>query len=127
VNTLSRHIIAELGGLDFDKINNPDLLLKIVDQMGKAGNFNILFSEAHVFFPQGLSINSILKESHLCLHSTPEEGYLSVDIFCCGQNADPLAAFQVLINELQPKSIDVRKFLRGVKITEDSFKISDYW
>ena len=37
----------------------------------------------HIFKPQGLTINILLKESHITIHTWPEKGKCTIDIFSC--------------------------------------------
>ena len=38
----------------------------------------------HKFAPQGVSGVVIISESHLTIHSFPEHGYASIDVYTCG-------------------------------------------
>lgn len=42
----------------------------------------------HKFAPQGVSGVVIISESHLTIHSFPEHGYASIDVYTCG-DLDP--------------------------------------
>ena len=44
----------------------------------------VLQTVAHKFEPQGLSILSLLAESHASIHTYPEFGFCYLDIFTCG-------------------------------------------
>ena len=44
----------------------------------------VLRTFAHNFEPQGLSILSLLAESHASIHTSPEFGFCFLDIFTCG-------------------------------------------
>jgi S-adenosylmethionine decarboxylase len=55
----------------------------------------------------------VLAESHIAFHSYPELGYLAVDVFTCGPNAQPQAALDVFIERLQPARTVVRSYVRG--------------
>ena len=45
----------------------------------------------HKFAPQGVSGVVIISESHLTIHSFPEHGYASIDVYTCG-DLDPTVA-----------------------------------
>lgn len=53
----------------------------------KAGNFTLFDSRAVRFSPQGVTAAAIVGESHLALHSWPEEGRLFVDVASCSTEA----------------------------------------
>lgn len=42
------------------------------------------------------SIFAICKRGHVMLHVYPEIGFVTADIFCCGESADPAAASRAL-------------------------------
>lgn len=44
----------------------------------------VLQTISHSFEPQGLSILTLLAESHASLHTYPEYGFCYLDIFTCG-------------------------------------------
>lgn len=44
----------------------------------------VLQTISHKFQPQGLSILTLLAESHASLHTYPEYGFCYLDIFTCG-------------------------------------------
>ena len=44
----------------------------------------VLKTISHRFEPQGLSILTLLAESHASLHTYPEHGFCYLDIFTCG-------------------------------------------
>ena len=50
----------------------------------------------HKFAPQGVSGVVIISESHLTIHSFPEHGYASIDVYTCGDRIDPNVAQNIL-------------------------------
>jgi S-adenosylmethionine decarboxylase len=49
----------------------------------KAG-MTVLQAIKHEFYPQGLTAAILLAESHITIHTYPEEGMAYVDCFTCG-------------------------------------------
>lgn len=76
-------------------------------------NATILDTHLHKFEPQGISIVIILQESHLSLHSFPEENFVSVDIYTCGNHTEPLNALQFLKNQFCSKTVIYKNLIRG--------------
>lgn len=58
----------------------------------------VLQTFSHRFKPQGLSILSLLAESHASLHTYPEYGFCYLDIFTCGDM--DVAAFDKEMRQL---------------------------
>lgn len=54
----------------------------------------------HKFDPQGLSIVHLLAESHIAIHTVPEDKYAEVTIHTCGSRANPADAVQFLVKVL---------------------------
>lgn len=67
----------------------------------------------HPFEPQGISGAVIIAESHLTIHSFPEHGYASVDVYTCGDSIDPSEATDIIARELEAATIHSVKIPRG--------------
>ncbi len=50
----------------------------------------------HQFQPEGVTGMVLIRESHIAIHTWPEEGYVASDIFTCGQEIDPYVAIEVM-------------------------------
>lgn len=68
---------------------------------------------SHLFTPSGVSVLLFLAESHLSIHTWPENGYAAVDIYTCGSATSPRRAIESLSTHLRAGGIHVREFLRG--------------
>ncbi|WP_208592228.1 adenosylmethionine decarboxylase [Gracilibacillus suaedae] len=69
----------------------------------------------HEFSPQGICGVVILAESHLSIHSSPERGYASIDIYTCGRYVQPKLAILHLDYSLESNNNNCREIIRGVK------------
>ncbi|HZD25419.1 MAG TPA: adenosylmethionine decarboxylase, partial [Alphaproteobacteria bacterium] len=68
----------------------------------------------HRFTPYGgVSGVAVLAESHISVHTWPENGYAAFDIFMCG-DARPDVAAGVLSTALRPSRTDIFEHRRGV-------------
>jgi S-adenosylmethionine decarboxylase len=79
----------------------------------RAGDGNVLDS-SHVVFPNGaITLVLILAESHLAIHTWPEEDLVAVDLFTCGAiDADRVVG--ELITALRLHGARVQRVERGV-------------
>jgi S-adenosylmethionine decarboxylase len=78
----------------------------------RAGGGTVLDS-SHVIFPNGaVTLVLILAESHLAIHTWPEENLIAVDLFSCGAIAAERVAGE-LIRTLQLTGPQVRRMERG--------------
>ena len=78
----------------------------------RAGGGTVLDS-SHVIFPNGaVTLVLILAESHLAIHTWPEENLIAVDLFSCGAIAAERVAGE-LIKTLRLADPRVRRMQRG--------------
>ena len=78
----------------------------------QAGQGNVL-DASHVIFPNGaITLVLILAESHLSIHTWPEEDLIAVDLFSCGAIDGPRVISE-LIRLLRLDSASVRQMPRG--------------
>jgi S-adenosylmethionine decarboxylase len=69
---------------------------------------------SHVIFPNGaITLVLILAESHLSIHTWPEEDLIAIDLFSCG-GIDGDAVISGLTRSLRLEAVSVRKMARGV-------------
>lgn len=64
-------------------LNNIDLLKCFLDELCEKNNFTILNKSEHKFSPQGITILYMLSESHISIHTFPENNYAAIDIYTC--------------------------------------------
>jgi S-adenosylmethionine decarboxylase len=77
-----------------------------------AGGGHVL-DESHVVFPNGaITLVLILAESHLSIHTWPEEDLVAIDLFSCGA-IDGEAVVEHLITGLRLDSATVTRLPRG--------------
>ena len=78
----------------------------------RAGDGHVL-STNHVIFPNGaVTLVLILAESHLAIHTWPEENLIAVDLFSCGTIAADRVAGE-LIKSLRLADPQVHRMERG--------------
>ena len=108
------HLIAEFW---YGKnIGDPKELEKILIGAVRETNNTPLNITVHKFQPQGITGIVLLAESHLAIHTWPEFNYTAIDIFTCGDKANPEKALEYLKEKLKPKRVEIKKIKRG-KIT----------
>ncbi|WP_062199121.1 adenosylmethionine decarboxylase [Massilibacterium senegalense] len=100
MDTMGRHVIAELWGCDFDKINDMDFIERTFVEAALKAGAEIREVAFHKFAPHGVSGVVIISESHLTIHSFPEHGYASIDVYTCGDRIDPNVAAEYIAEAL---------------------------
>jgi S-adenosylmethionine decarboxylase len=113
METMGRHVISELWGCDFEKLNDMQQIEQIfVDAALKSGA-EIREVAFHKFAPQGVSGVVIISESHLTIHSFPEHGYASIDVYTCG-DLDPNIAADYIAEALNAQTRENIEIPRGM-------------
>ena len=111
VRCAGAHLIIDLYGAErLDDIDHIEAALQAgVD----AASATLLHIHLHHFEPNGgVSGVAVLAESHISIHTWPENGYAALDVFMCGK-ANPDACVPVLRDAFTPKNIAVSELLRG--------------
>ena len=67
----------------------------------------------HNYQPFGYSAIAILKSSHAAIHTWPEHGYISIDIFICDEFSKGLKVIQFLKNQFNPQKFEFFYSERG--------------
>ena len=125
-NHQSKHILLELYKCDFDKLNDESFLRCTLNNAAKLANATVLNLISNKFEPQGVTAIALLAESHLSIHTWPEERYCAVDIFTCGENMQPDKSCKYLINSLMAEEHLLRVINRDtpLKLNNNSRKIN---
>jgi len=102
------HLIIDL--YDADRLDDIEEALRRAIEVSRA---TLLHIHLHPFEPNGgISGVAVLAESHISIHTWPENGYAALDVFMCG-DADPDACIPVLREAFSPSKIAVSELLRG--------------
>ncbi|WP_342133353.1 adenosylmethionine decarboxylase [Hydrogenophaga sp. OTU3427] len=104
---LGLHLTADLRGCRCDSVWLTDaerLLARCVDLVQAAG-LQAVAQLAHTFpsnahGPGGVTATVLLAESHLCVHTWPEEGGATLDVYVCNFGHDHSAKAQALLAAL---------------------------
>ena len=110
---IGRHSIADLDGLEFELLDDEQRLRDTLTSAVVKAGATVLAVTSHRYVPQGVSVVAILAESHASLHTCPEIGLAMVDVFTCGQHADPEVAVDLIVEALAPSSVRRHAFTRG--------------
>lgn len=111
---MGRHIITELWECNPDKLNDIDYIERLFVDAALRSGAEVREVAFHKFAPHGVSGVVIISESHLTIHSFPEHGYASVDVFTCGDRIDPATASQYIAEGLDAKVREDVKLERGM-------------
>ena len=105
------HLIVDLWGAErLDDLAHVEATLRDAVTAAKA---TLLHIHLHHFTPnRGISGVAVLAESHISIHTWPENGYAALDVFMCG-GAEPQATIEILRAAFKPDRLAVEEILRG--------------
>ena len=111
----STHVLLDFWGVDL-----PDTVEEIENLLREAtaqAHGTLLEIKSHKFDPQGITAFALLAESHISIHTWPEyengDGYVAIDVFACGKDAQPHKAAEYFATVLKPKRVNIRSVERG--------------
>lgn len=111
---LGRHILVEYYNCNEDILNNHKLIEKFMVAAAEKAKATVVESVFHMFNPYGVSGAVVISESHLTIHTWPEYGYASVDLFTCGDKVNPWDAFEYLTEALEAEKSESTEISRGM-------------
>jgi len=111
IKYLGIHLIAEFWLTK--TIEDKKIFEKILRDAVRAAKCTLLEIVIHKFSPHGITGVILLAESHIAIHTWPENNYLAIDIFTCGDKAKPYVALEFLKKAFKPKRFEVKEIKRG--------------
>jgi S-adenosylmethionine decarboxylase len=81
---VGRHAIFELYRCDAGLLDNEQYIVESMIEIANTLGATVLSSSSHKFEPQGVTAILLLSESHISIHTWPEKGLATCDIFTCG-------------------------------------------
>ena len=114
MRALGRHLLLELKNCNREVLNDLVYLENCLSDTAEQIGATVVNKAFHQFTPYGVSGVVVVAESHLCIHTWPEYGYASVDVFTCGETIDPKDAIDILVEKLQAGDSSFMELERGV-------------
>ncbi|WP_404792713.1 adenosylmethionine decarboxylase [Acetomicrobium flavidum] len=117
---LGKHILMEAYDCEYDVLDDLRGIQSAMIEAAERTGATVVDVAFRKFEPYGVSGVVIISESHLAIHTWPEFGYAAIDLFTCGDKADPWKAFEYLSNYFKPKKITTMEIRRGSLVTTDN-------
>lgn len=111
-HALGRHVLIELHDCQ-QHLNDVAAIETHMIAAAHAAGATVINTTFHHFAPMGVSGVVVIQESHLAIHTWPEQNFAAIDIFTCGQNVDPWRAVSYLKRAFQSQQGDAREMPRG--------------
>jgi S-adenosylmethionine decarboxylase len=113
---VGRHVIAELLGGNPNFLDDESYIRAVLKEAAERAGGTILDVTSHKFKPQGVTALALLSESHISIHTWPENGYAAVDVFTCGSHTNPQLACDFLKKALECTGESVQVLERGTAV-----------
>ena len=114
-DTMCYHTLIDLYDVNFNLLNDIDMLLPVLIKISKMVNLNILDTSYHKFTPQGLTVMLLLSESHISIHTWPENGMAVCDVFTCGDHTSPASGARYMYDAMGATSHVTETFTRPLE------------
>lgn len=77
-------------------------------------DYTVVAAGKHFFVPHGITAFWILSESHCAIHTYPEHGYFSIDLYTCTDKLEPQQTLHKLVDLLPASKSVIKQRARGV-------------
>lgn len=115
------HYILDLWGCTKDVQTNKDVGLTFLRTAAKEAGAGWLFDHVH-HFGEGSGYTAVigLKESHISIHTWPEEDFVAIDVFMCGESKIE-KSIEYILKSFNPVRKEINSHWRGE--TKDELEI----
>ena len=109
---VGKHCILELYDCNKLKLNDEACIRTTLTVAAKLSGAKLLNLVTHQFEPYGVTGLALLAESHMSIHTWPENGYAAIDVFTCGDHTMPERACEIIKVELESSNKLLKIFNR---------------
>ena len=114
MKALAQHTLLEFYGCDPACLKRSRQVKKLLCDSVLRGGGTIVKVLFHNFSPYGVSGVVVITESHVTIHTWPEQAYAAVDIFSCSDKLDHTAIRNHLRLALSSQEVSWKTLPRGV-------------
>lgn len=97
------HLLGEWYGCaaDTPEMTRSESLRALCVRLAQASAMTVVGESFHQFEPQGVTGTVLLAESHLAIHTWPEHGFVTIDVYVCNYTTDNTAKAERLFRAMQ--------------------------
>lgn len=96
---MGKHYLLNLYGCSFVLLDDIEYLISLLENAAVASGATVVQTIHKKFDPQGATVLCLLSESHISIHTWPEEGKAACDVYTCG-DCDPKVGCDMIIEQL---------------------------
>ena len=94
-------------------LDDEEFVKALALEAAQLAKVTVLHEHTHQFSPHGLSTVLVLAESHLAIHTWPEHGFLSLDLFSCADHLPCGEVIELFQARLESETTSSRVLQRG--------------
>ncbi len=118
---MALHVVADFYGVKPDILKRVEDLKPKIDEIINRSGLKSIKDVWHQFEPHGVSCVYLLRESHVSLHTWPEDGYVAIDLYYCGKEQKRvLDAYEMLYELFKPSKVIKNVITRPVPSEDGS-------
>jgi S-adenosylmethionine decarboxylase proenzyme len=97
------HLLGEWYGCPADapEMTRSDALRALCLRLSESSGMTIVGERFFQFEPQGVTGTVLLAESHLAIHTWPEHGFVTIDVYVCNYTTDNTDKAERLFRSMQ--------------------------
>ncbi len=102
---VGKHVFGNLYGIPKEVAGDEKFLYEVVRKAVDIANMKLVEMKSWSFGGKkgGVSVIALVEESHIAVHTWLEYDYATVDVYTCGEQSDPMKAFEYIVSQLKPK------------------------
>jgi S-adenosylmethionine decarboxylase len=110
-----RHILFTLKGCSKNLLDDEAHIRNVLVHAAHLCKSTLLNVSSHKFDPQGVTAIALLAESHISIHTWPENGMAVCDVFTCGDHTVPRAGVTYMYEAMIATDIVSNEFIRPLE------------
>ncbi|MFZ5955209.1 MAG: adenosylmethionine decarboxylase [Nanoarchaeota archaeon] len=126
------HLMLDCYECDKEKLGNEKFILNFLNELPELLSMHIIHEPFIIPYEEnsetwdkgGISAVVIIAESHISIHTFPEnDSYATIDLFSC-KDFDIESAINFVMEKLNPKKIERNLIFRGKHFPKDKYATS---
>jgi S-adenosylmethionine decarboxylase len=110
-----KHILFTLKFCSQELLDDEAYIRSVLIKAAQLCKSTLLNVSSHKFDPQGVTAIALLAESHISIHTWPEEGFAVCDVFTCGDHTVPRAGVTYMYEAMDAKDLVSNEFTRPLE------------
>ena len=100
---------------DLPEMARMEALRDLCLRCAASSGMTIVGDSFHQFMPQGVTGTVLLAESHLAVHTWPEHGFVTIDVYVCNYTTDNSAKAERLFRSMEEALQPQRSYFKSIR------------